>query len=200
MRIKSGIRKSYPKTCIVIESSPDIYIADMRLRSQNERGVEVSSFLQQSPDGKGDMDSVHLDNPELLSMDFAIFDDNQFKRADGRDDIHCEGCFYPTLSDPQSWMAFLEIKDCKPRNYSEYKRHAKRQIFQSVKAFFQKGIIKEEKIYGIISIPRKHTEFNDTLFVDSVEIRRLKHFTGIRYYGSNEVLIMDDMRIRPLDI
>lgn len=198
MRIKNQIRYSYPETNIVIESSPDIYISDMRNRSNSSRGIEVSNVPQLSPDGNGMMDSTHFVNKDILSIDIAIFDDNQFKRPDGTSDKHCECCLYPTHTDSSSWIAFLEIKDCKPSNFSNYKKYVKRQIFQSVKAFIRHDIIREEKIYGIISQPRRHTDFNDSLFIDQYETRRLKKFTGILYYGSNEVLVIDDLRIKPI--
>lgn len=198
MRIKKQIRHSYPKTEIVIESSPEIYISDMRNRSNLSRGIEVSNIPQSSPDGKGMMDSTLFINKDRLSIDIAVFDDNQFKRSDGTPDKHCECCLYPTYADPSSWIAFLEIKDCKPSNFSNYKKYAKRQVFQSVKAFIRNDIIREEKIYGIISQPRRHTDFNDSLFIDQYETRRLKKFTGILYYGSNEIMVIDDLSIKPI--
>ena len=59
----------------MIESSPEIYIADMTLRAQNVRSIEMTPCQQQSPDGKGIMDSLKFENPNILSVDFAIFDD-----------------------------------------------------------------------------------------------------------------------------
>jgi hypothetical protein len=38
---------------------------------------------------------------------------------------------------------------------------------------------------------------NDSIFSDVYEITRLKRFTGIRYYATNESLIIDDLRVRP---
>lgn len=183
----------------MIESSPEFFIADMTHRSQNMRGVEMTSYQQQSPDGKGMMDSLKFENPNILSVDFAIFDDHDFKHPKtGLDDEHCEGCLYPTFEDPASWVAFIEIKDCKPCHISEYKKKTKRQIFNVVKAFRQRGILRDERAYGIISFPRKHVAFNDTLFGDMFVARRYKHFTGISYYATNQAVIIDDLRIRPV--
>jgi hypothetical protein len=39
--------------------------------------------------------------------------------------------------------------------------------------------------------------FNDSIFTDVYDVTRLKHFTGIRYYATNEALIIDDLRVRP---
>ena len=199
MRIKRDIRRWYWHTKVMIESAPEIYIADMTRRSQNVRGIEMTPCQQQSPDGKGMMDSLKFENPNILSVDFAIFDDHDFKNPKtGLDDEHCEGCLYPTFEDPASWVAFIEIKDCKPCNITDYKKKTKRQIFNVVKAFRNRKILQGEKVYGIISFPRKHVAFNDTLFGDMFVVRRYKHFTGINFYATNQAVIIDDLRIRPV--
>lgn len=76
-------------------------------------------------------------------------------------------------------------------------KEAKRQIFNAVKAFCHREIILKERIYGIISCPRQHVAFNDSIFTDVYETTRLKRFTGIRYYATNDALIIDDLRVRP---
>lgn len=198
MRIKSLIRRWFGHSIVVMESSPDIYVADMTNRSRNARRIEITDNQQLSPDGNGMMDSLVFHNPNILSVDFCIFDDHDFKHPYAlRDDKHCEGCMYPSLHDPASWMVFVEIKDCKPRFIKKYKQDAKRQIFNVVKAFHQRNIILKEHIYGIISCPRLHVAFNDSIFTDVFETTRLKRFTGINYYATNEALIIDDIRVRP---
>ena len=198
MRIKNLIRRWFDHSVIVVESSPEIFVADMTNRSQKTRGIEITGYQQSSPDGSGMMDSMVFHNPNILSVDFCIFGDHDFKHSyELRDDKHCEGCMYPTLHDPASWMVFVEIKDCKPRYIKEYRKEAKRQIFNAVKAFCRRKIILKERIYGIISCPRKHLAFNDSIFTDVYETTRLKRFTGIRYYATNEAFIIDDLRVRP---
>jgi hypothetical protein len=81
---------------------------------------------------------------------------------------------------------------------NEYKRETKRQIFNAVRTFRRRGIILNERIYGIISFPRRHVSFNDTIFTDVYETTRLKRFTGIRYYATNEAIVIDDLRVRPI--
>jgi len=199
MRIKNLIRRWFGRSVIVIESSPEIYVADMTNRSKNVRGIEITDHQQPSPDGKGMMDCLAFHNPNILSVDCCIFNDHDFKNPrTGKDDKHCEGCMYPTLHDPASWMVFVEIKDCKVRNMTEYKRETKRQIFNAVRTFRRRGIILNERIYGIISFPRRHVSFNDTIFTDVYETTRLKRFTGIRYYATNEAIVIDDLRVRPI--
>jgi len=199
MRIKNLIRRWFGRSVIVIESSPEIYVADMTNRSKNVRGIEITDHQQPSPDGKGMMDCLVFHNPNILSVDCCIFNDHDFKNPrTGKDDKHCEGCMYPTLHDPASWMVFVEIKDCKVRNMTEYKRETKRQIFNAVRTFRRRGIILNERIYGIISFPRQHVSFNDTIFTDVYETTRLKRFTGIGYYATNEAIVIDDLRVRPI--
>lgn len=199
MRIKNQIRRWFSKSVIVVESSPEIYVADMTNRSHNVRGIEITDYQQLSPDGKGMMDSLQFHNPEIQSVDFCIFNDHDFKNPrTGKDDKHCEGCMYPSFHDPASWIVFVEIKDCKPGKMSDYKRETKRQIFNAVKTFHLRGVIHDERIYGIISFPRRHVSFNDSIFTDVHETTRLKYFTRIRYYATNEAFIIDDLRIRPM--
>lgn len=198
MRIKSQIHRFFSQSAIVIESSPEIYVADMTNRSQSARGIEITDHQQLSPDGKGMMDSLVFHNPDILSVDFCVFNDQEFKNPAGKDIKHCEGCLYPTFHDPASWIVFVEIKDCKHNNLSKYKRETKRQIFNVVKSFHQRGIILNERIYGIISFPRLHVDFNDSIFTDVYETTRLKRFTGIRYYATNDALIIDELRVRLL--
>ena len=122
MRIKNLIRRWFGQSVIVVESSSDIYVADMTNRSQKTRGIEITDHRPPSPDGKGMMDCLAFHNPNILSVDFCIFNDHDFKNSrTGKDDKHCEGCMYPTFHDPDSWMVFVEIKDCKFNNISNYK-------------------------------------------------------------------------------
>ena len=156
MRIKNLIRRWFGRSVIVIESNPEIYVADMTNRSKNVRGIEITDHQQPSPDGKGMMDSLVFHNPNILSVDCCIFNDHDFKNPrTGKDDKHCEGCYH-------------------------------------------RGIILNERIYGIISFPRRHVSFNDTIFTDVYETTRLKRFTGIRYYATNEAIVIDDLRVRPI--
>ena len=199
MRIKKLIRRWLTRSAVIIESSPDIYMTDMTNRSQNVRGIEITDYQQPSPNRKGLMDCLVFHNPDILSVDCCIFNDHDIKKPRiGEDDEHCEGCMYPTLHDSASWIVFIEIKDCKAKNIKNYKKKAKRQIFNAVKMFHLKKIIINEHIYGIISFPRqRHINFNDTIFTDILETKRLKHFTRINYYATNEVDIIDDLHLRP---
>ena len=61
-------------------------------------------------------------------------------------------------------------------------------------------ISKRQNVCAFFSLKSSAFEFdiNDSLFIDQYETRRLKKFTGILYYGSNEVLVIDDLRIKPI--
>ena len=73
MRIKSQIRRFFSQSAIVIESSPEIYVADMTNRSQSARGIEITDHQQLSPDGKGMMDSLVFHNPDILAVCIPLF-------------------------------------------------------------------------------------------------------------------------------
>lgn len=195
MAIKTGIRKTYPITNVVVHSSEDIYMMDMRHHSI-KRGIEIEDKpIVLAPSGEV-VRSFHISNPNILSVDFAIFQDNQFRDSLNKDMKHCEGCFYPTLDDPKSWISFIEIKDCKPSKLGEYKTEAKKQIINVVDDFRKKGIVTSQKVYGIISVPRRVIH-DSTMMIDIVEINELLSLHKIQFAVTNDVQIESDLIFVP---
>jgi len=118
-----------------------IYVADFRLRTENERGVEIHPENPSTPDGTDAMVCLKLINDEQLHIDFSIFDDSQFKKEEdeNKDDEHCECCFFRSDAGEDGWIGFIEIKDCKPNNIPTHKQKAKEQIISTVKHFRKKA-------------------------------------------------------------
>lgn len=191
MAIKTEIRKNYPMTNVVVHSSEDIYMMDMRNHSIT-KGIEIDDTpIVLMPGGEA-VKGFHISNPNILSVDFAIFQDNQFRNALNKDKKHCEGCFYPTFDAPKSWISFIEIKDCKPSKLGEYKNEAKEQIINAVDDFREKGIVTTQKVYGIISVPRRIIH-DSTMMIDIVEINKLLSQHKIHFAVTNDVQIESDL-------
>lgn len=178
----------------------DIFIADFSERTKTnppKRSVEISANNQPSPDGNGDMDSAVFHNSNGLDIEFAMYDDYTYHDVHGTNIRHCECTMYVPCMEPLKWVAFLELKDCLPKNIHKHKEKAKEQIKNVVDDFKTRGILTTEIVYGIISCPRKKIAFNDSIIGDTIEWTRLKRSTGINYFGTNETFILSSTALLP---
>ena len=97
-------------------------------------------------------------------------------------------------------IAFVEIKDCKAKNVSVYKDKTKEQILSTVQLFKELEIIGEQKVYGIISFPRrKKMFFNDFPYRDVYEATRWVKNYGIHLFASNEVDVVNATMLKPTE-
>lgn len=195
---KAHILSAHPQTSFWNSSAETFYIADFTRRTQGTakpRSVEISETPPIMADGSR-VDAVTFHNDQRLSVEVATYDDYLFEDTIGTNIEHCEGSLYE-LDNPQ-WIAFFEIKDCDERNIQNHKEKAIRQIINASNDFKVRGIVTAEKVYGIISFPRKHTAFNDDIFGDIIEYTQLKRRTGILFYATNELYIIDKHSLNPI--
>ena len=186
--MKNKIQTAYPESVFQTTSAETIYVADFTERTKSNRKVEIHMSLPSVPDGDENMDCLKLNNKQPISLDFSMFEDQQFKDEEGKDISHCECCFFPTLNDERSFVAFVEIKDCKAKNVATYKDKMKEQILSTVHLFRSSGIIDKQKVYGILSFPRKKKMlFNDFPYRDIYETTRWVKDYGIHLVAANEV-------------
>ena len=186
--MKNKIQAAYPQSVFQTTSEETIYVADFTERTESKRKVEIHASFPAAPDGDENMDCLKLNNKQPVSLDFCLFDDHQFKDEEGKDISHCECCFFPTLNDEGSFVAFVEIKDCKAKSVSQYRNKAKEQILSTVQMFKTSEIIERQRIYGLLSFPRKKKMlFNDFPYRDIYEETRWVKEYGIRLLASNEV-------------
>lgn len=145
------------------------------------------------------MDCFVLNNKNALPIDFHIFAEQQLIDDEGKEIEHCECCFFPVREDKEPiWIAFLEIKDCKAKNITQYKEKTKEQIISTVRLFRKKGLLSLGRIYGLISFPRrKKVAFDQTIFEDITEYKSLYKNEHIHFFANNEI-IADDASILPL--
>ncbi|MBQ8246102.1 MAG: hypothetical protein IJZ42_03140 [Lachnospiraceae bacterium] len=184
--MKSKIQTAYSQSVVQSTSAETIYMADFTERTNSVRKVEIHTEMPCVPDSSEAMDCLKLNNRDKVEFDFCLFDDHQFKDEQGKDISHCECCFFPTEN--ASGLGFVEIKDCKAKNVATYKNKMKEQILSTVHLFRSSGIVDKQKVYGILSFPRKKKMlFNDFPYRDIYETTRWVKDYGIHLVAANEV-------------
>lgn len=192
--MKSKIQTVYPQSIFQSTSAETIYVADFTERTNSARKVEIHIAEPCVPDSSEAMDCLKVNNRDKVELEFCLFDDHQFKDEQGKDISHCECCFFPTES--ASALDFVEIKDCKLKNITVHRNKSKEQILSTVQLFRSSGIIDKQKVYGIISFPRKKKMlFNDFPYRDIYEATRWVKDYGIHLIASNEIYIKDNRTI-----
>lgn len=194
--MKNKIQAVYRKSVFYSSTSIKLYIADYSERTSFKRKVEFHETIPQAPCGTKDMDCLLLENSSRIPVVCNIFDDNQFKDNEGNDISHCECMLFPESEHENIGVAFVEIKDCKPKNISFYKNIVKTQIVSTVRIFRDNGIIEKQCIYGIISFPRKNkTAFDQTIFDDVTEYKKLYQKYKVHFFPTNSVYVFDEKKL-----
>jgi len=139
-------------------SYPQIHVVDHTRRTNNMQGLEV---YDAQPDG---IDTLLIENPNL-NISATFFKPQCFLDEHGYEPDNCEGVFYLSASTHETWILFLEMKDCDATNISNYFKKSKEQIIKIVQIFRNKKIIAENKrVYANISFPRRNkTDFFNQL-------------------------------------
>ena len=195
--MKSKIQNSYPQALFYNSRALKIDVVDFTERTGSKRKVEVHETIPQVPNSNKNMDCLIFENPSQVSVVCNIFDDNQFKDDTGKDIQHCECVLFPESEQNNIGTAFVEIKDCKAKNISVYKDKVKSQIISTVQIFREKGIIEGcQRVYGIISFPRRNkVSFNQTIFDDATEYKKLYQRHRICFFPTNNVYIVDKKKL-----
>ena len=192
--MRNKITSKYPASTFVKLCSALIFVADFSERTGNARKVEVHSSIPPDPnDSTKKMDCLCFHNKRQMSLEFNVFDDHQFRDGLNKDVEHCECCFFRENSGNSTFVGFVEIKDCKPKNISEYKTKVKTQIINVVRIFRENLIaVDKQEIYGIISFPQKKTAYDQSIFSDYSEYKKLYKSEKIHFIPANDVYIIDD--------
>lgn len=129
---------------------PQIHVVDLTRRTENKQAIEI---YDTRPAG---IDTLVIENPDL-DITATFFKPQCFREEQGKEPDNCEGVFYLSDSTDETWVLFLEIKDCKPANISSYFTKTKEQIKTVVQIFRDKKIIaKDKRVYANISFPRRN--------------------------------------------
>lgn len=191
MTMKNKLLKQFPTSKFVDTSAPVIYMADFSKRTNSIRAVELwENSAPLTPDGSQDMDCLSILNSCGYLLTFNIFNDNQFIDSLGNTLKHPEACGF--IQDNLNWICFIEIKDCKPKNITTYNAEIKEKMKVCKQYLLDADILQtSHKIYAIASYPRKKTSFDDSIFNDTFEVKRLRDETGIIFMASNLISVTD---------
>ena len=190
--MKNKILAKYPKSQLDTFKSNTLYIADFTKRTNNIRGVEISVAQPTDPnDPSKQMHYLVVENPNCISIDCNIFDDNQF--VDPKSKVnrkHGECCFFPTINDGRSWFSIVEIKDCESKNIKYYYKEIKEKI-DCMFDIFRNEIGIPNQIYFIISFP-KGKIFDDSIFTNYIELKQMRR---LRPLITNRFVVTDNHNI-----
>ena len=195
--MKCKILAKYPASKFKTRASKVFYVADFTNRTQKNtmeqrRGVEFLDDMPVNPNEPSKpMQCLTVENPNGISIDCNVFDDNQFVDAHNNQLKHGECCFFPTNNNKDSWFSIAEIKDCRPSKTSAYKQDIQNKM-DSMFHIFRNEVLITNRIYFIISFPRKKSTMNDAIYTDYVALKKYSRFVPLL---SNCVVITDENTI-----
>jgi len=168
---------------------PHIHVIDLTQRTKNIQGVQIFDIKPQ------EIDTLLIENPNL-DITATFFKPQCFLNENKKEPDNCEGVFYLTNSTKETWVLFIEIKDCKAKNISKHFNDAKEQVQSVVQIFRDKEIIERNKlVYANISFPRrKKTDFYNQL-IKSPEQTKFRKEYKILIKGTNHLKIKNSTTI-----
>ena len=167
-----------------------LFVVDYTEQTASTRSVEVHST---KPD---DIEALIIHNPTEINISTSIFTPHCFKDKNGNEPKQCECVMSPECLSGDSWILFIEIKNCKPKNVSKYHKDVKEKIIENVQMFRNKGILDNDKIvYAAVSFPRNaKTDFHKHL-IKATEWKQFRDSYKIIVKGTNEITVKNDKRI-----
>jgi len=161
-------------------------------RTRETGGVEGITIYNAPPQ---QIDTLLIENPNL-NITATFFKPQCFQDEHGGESDNCEGVFYLSNSTNETWVLFLEIKDCDAENITRYFAKSKEQIKNVVRIFRERNIIAEDKrVYANISFPRRNkTDFFSQLIRHGEKKSFLDHH-NIFIRGTNNLAIKNDTTI-----
>ncbi len=139
------------------------YIADYTERTGAKRDVEISN---EAPTLNGEkIPAFVVENKNGYDITTIVFKPQCFME-DGKELSHCECVFYLSKNNSEKAVAFVEIKDCKPKNIGVWIKKAPEQLSNTITIFRKREIISATKtVYAIASFPRTtKTDFYTQVF------------------------------------
>ena len=192
--MRNRILAAYPDSEFGTTNSKRIFVADFTERTNSVRRVEIHEVQPKDPNDEAvDMDCCVIANETELEIDYNVFRDNQFKNEEDKDMKHGECCLFPNDNDEKSWVLFIEIKDCKGSRIYKYKQDVKDKLILNVEEFRRKGILLNNRVYGVASFPRKKTAFNEMIVSDPTEYKTFYKEHGIHFVPTNELAVKNDL-------
>lgn len=149
----------------------DVYIADFTKYNQAIHDVPASVkgvYIDVKPNEI--IPSFRLKNKNKHPFVAINLEENKslFKREDGTLKSQCECIMYALRKEIPSWMVFLELKYCEPKNRYDETLEAISQLKRTYKHVFEKQIFDKDsyKFYFVVSTPGVEPldPFDDTYF------------------------------------
>ena len=186
--MKSRIEKSYPKISFVDTSWPEIHVADYSDKTDFARTIE---YHETKP---ADINSLTLINDGVLHITAATLNEQSMTDPEtGKEMSHCECVLFPQQNDERTWVLFVEIKDCKQKNMSEYFKKAKEQIIATVADFRDKEVISSgKKAHAVISFPNKTKTNYYSQFITQGDRTSFLHQYKIIIMATNTITIKNN--------
>ena len=192
--MKNRILAAYPESEVVTKRSQKLFVADFTKRTDSKRGVEFFEEQPKTPaDPNKDMPCFVMNNPSRQSIEYSVFDTDQFKDEDGNSLKQGEGCVFPTNNDGRSWFCIVEIKDCAVNKVSQYKKDIAEKM-KSMFDIFRNKVGIPNTIYFMASFPRKKSDFDQSMFDDYVDMKKYRKAFLI---ASNSATIIDNHQFDP---
>lgn len=165
------------------------YIVDYTEKTNSVRAVEVLETLPT------DIDPLTVLNPTSLDITTTIFKPQCF--MDGKEELkQCEGVMYLTSNTSESWVVFVEIKDCKPKDVSDYHNEIKEKFIVNIALFRDKEIIPQNKVvYAIASFPRKEKTNFHNHFIKATEWKQFRQKHKVMIKGTNVITVKNNISI-----
>jgi hypothetical protein len=180
-----GNNKLIHKTAL---NFPQIHVMDYTERTKGVKGLEI---FDKKPN---DIDALVIENPNL-DITATFFEPQCFLDESGEPD-NCEGVFYLSNSNDDTWLLFIEIKDCKSKNISKYFAKSKNQIISVVQIFRNKNIITpNKKVYANISFLRTNKKEYFNQLIQSGEKKEFLDKYKIFIRGTNRLRIKNEQTI-----
>ena len=192
--MKNRILAAYPESEFVTKRSQKLFVADFTKRTDSKRGVEFFEEQPKTPaDPNKDMPCFVMNNPSRQSIEYSVFNTDQFKDEDGNSLKQGESCVFPTNNDGRSWFCIVEIKDCAVNKVSQYKKDIAEKM-KSMFEIFRNKVGIPNTIYFMASFPRKKTDFDQSMFADYVDMKKFKKAFLV---ASNAATIIDNHQFYP---
>jgi hypothetical protein len=167
-----------------------LYVVDYTERTASVRSVEVHNVKPM------DIDALIIHNPTDINISTSIFMPQCFIDENNEEPKQCECVMYPTVLSAGTWIIFVEIKDCKPKNASNYHKEAKEKIIVNVQLFRDKEIIGNDKVvYAVVSFPRKAKANFHNHLIKASEWKKFRDDYKIMIKGTNEITIKNGKSI-----
>jgi len=189
--IKGNIQSTYiHQHNTIIDFTDSIYVADY---TENTKTLAVKRSVEFfSPNPPTDIQYFSILNiPKLPSVGIA-FNNSSFVYANGNAMTQCEGVFFPSSSNSDSWILFCELKySSKPIRNTNNLRKAINQLFRTQYYYASRNIFsRTNNCYLIASLPIQSEPFTN-FSLPQAFLTKLKRTRNIVLRMKNSIEIID---------